>query len=165
MKSKEIILTTVFLLGIIVNINAQKFGGGEANPNLKTNKIALKKFQDIKFGMFIHWGPVSLRGTEIGWSRGKQVPIEEYDNLYKEFNPQLFSAKDWVKSAKDAGMKYIVITTKHHDGFCLWNSEFTDYDIMSTPYKKDVIKELAEECTKQGIIFCQFFYYIFFIRG
>jgi alpha-L-fucosidase len=86
----------------------------------------------MKFGLFVHWGPVSLRGTEIGWSRGREIPIEEYDNLYKEFNPVLFNAKEWVKTIKDAGMKYLVITAKHHDGFCIWDSDYTDYDIMST---------------------------------
>jgi len=126
-------------------------GGGEAYTNLKTNVEALKKFQDQKFGMFIHWGPVALRGTEISWSRGVQVPIEDYDNLYKEFNPVLFNASDWVRAAKNAGMKYIVLTTRHHDGFCLWDSEYTNYDMASTPYGKGIIKDLSVECKKQGI--------------
>ena len=72
----------------------------------------------MRFGMFIHWGPVSLTGTEIGWSRGRTMPIEEYDNLYKKFNPTKFNADEWVRVAKAAGMKYMVLTTKHHDGFC-----------------------------------------------
>jgi alpha-L-fucosidase len=117
----------------------------------------LKWWQEARFGMFIHWGPVSLKGTEIGWSRGKQVPIEEYDNLYKSFNPTEFSAEEWVKTAKDAGMKYLVITAKHHDGFCLWETQTTDYNIMNTPFGRDVVKELAEECRKQGIVFCTYY--------
>ncbi|NOY59371.1 MAG: alpha-L-fucosidase [Calditrichaeota bacterium] len=128
-------------------------GGGEANPDLKTNVQALKNWQALRFGLFIHWGPVTLRGTEIGWSRGREVPIEEYDNLYKEFNPVLFNAKEWVAAAKAAGMKYLIITSKHHDGFCLWDSKYTDYDIMSSPFKRDVLKELAEECKRQDILF------------
>ncbi|MBT6766580.1 MAG: alpha-L-fucosidase, partial [Prolixibacteraceae bacterium] len=72
--------------------------------NYTTNEQLLKEFQDIKFGMFVHWGPVSLKGTEIGWSRGREVPAEEYDNLYKEFNPTKFNANDWIKTLKDAGM-------------------------------------------------------------
>ena len=127
--------------------------GGEADPSLKTNAESLKNWQDKKFGLFIHWGPVSLRGTEIGWSRGREVPIQEYDNLYKEFNPVLFDAAEWVGLAKSAGMKYIVITSKHHDGFCIWDSEYTDYDIMSTPFKRDVLRELSDECKRQGIMF------------
>jgi len=151
---KKFLLTSVILIAYIVNTDAQNTsGGGEANPNLKTNEIALKKFQDNRFGMFIHWGPVALRGTEISWSRGREVTIDDYDNLYKEFNPVLFNASDWVQTAKDAGMKYIVLTSRHHDGFCLWDSEFTDYDMESTPYGKGVLKELSNECKKQGIDF------------
>jgi alpha-L-fucosidase len=114
---------------------------------------AIRNWRDARFGMFIHWGPVSLKGTEIGWSRGNQVPVEVYDNLYKEFNPTKFSADEWVAVAKAAGMKYMVITTKHHDGFCLWDSKETDYDIMSTPFKRDVVKELSEACKKAGLAF------------
>ncbi|MDY7396966.1 alpha-L-fucosidase [Aureibaculum sp. 2210JD6-5] len=147
------IVSILLTLTINYNVNAQHFGGGEANPDLKTNSEALKNFQDMRFGMFIHWGPVVLRGTEISWSRGKEVPIDDYDNLYKEFNPVLFNAADWVKAAKDAGMKYIVLTTRHHDGFCLWDSKYTDYDMASTPYGKGVVKELVEECKKQDIVF------------
>src|SRR4051812_30923104 len=72
-------------------------------------------FMAERFGMFIHFGPVTLRGTEIGWSRSHEVPQAEYDTLYKEFNPALFNADTWVRTAKEAGMKYLTITAKHHD--------------------------------------------------
>jgi alpha-L-fucosidase len=114
---------------------------------------AIANWRDKRFGMFIHWGPVSLTGKEIGWSRGKETPIEKYDNLYKEFNPVKFNADEWVAIAKAAGMRYIVLTTKHHDGFCLWDTKLTDYNIMNTPFKRDVVKELAEACRKQDIAF------------
>ena len=110
----------------------------------------------MKFGMFIHWGPVSLKGTEIGWSRGNQVPIDEYDQLYKRFDPTLFDADTWVSVAKDAGMKYLVITSKHHDGFCLWPSKFTDYHVGNTPFGRDVLKELSDTCRKHGLWFCTY---------
>jgi alpha-L-fucosidase len=122
-----------------------------------TSKQVMDEFMSMRFGMFIHWGPVTLRGTEIGWSRGHQVPTAEYDNLYKEFNPLLFNADEWVKTAKDAGMKYITITSKHHDGFCLWPSAYTEYDIMASPYKKDIVGELAKACKKYDIKFCVYF--------
>jgi alpha-L-fucosidase len=122
-----------------------------------TSKQAMDEFMAMRFGMFIHWGPVTLRGTEIGWSRGHEVPATEYDNLYKEFNPVLFNADEWVKTAKDAGMKYLTITSKHHDGFCLWPSDYTDYDIMASPYKKDIVGELAKACAKYDIKFCMYF--------
>jgi alpha-L-fucosidase len=115
---------------------------------------AIKRWQDMRFGMFIHWGPVTLKGTEIGWSRGtKDLSIEKYDNLYKRFDPEKFNADDWVSVAKAAGMKYIVLTCKHHDGFCLWDTKYTDYNIMHTPFHRDVVKELSEACKKQGIAF------------
>ena len=128
-------------------------GGGEAAPNLHTHAEALKAFRDKRFGMFIHWGPVTLRGEEIGWSRSDQIPAEEYDQLYKEFHPALFRAKEWVAAAKNAGMKYIVLTTRHHDGFCLWESRYTDYTMAATPYGKGIVGELADECRKQGLDF------------
>ena len=110
-------------------------------------------WEDARFGMFIHWGPVSLKGTEISWSRGREIPVKEYDNLYKQFDPVNFNADEWVRVAKEAGMKYIVLTTKHHDGFCLWNTRQTDYNIMNSPFGRDVVKELSEACRKQGIAF------------
>jgi alpha-L-fucosidase len=143
-----------FTLWLILPLCAVgQWGGGEANPDLKTNAESLSNWQDLKFGLFVHWGPVSLRGTEIGWSRGRDVPIEEYDNLYREFNPVLFDAEEWVRMVKAAGMKYIIITSKHHDGFCIWDSEYTDYDIMSSPFKRDILKELSDACRRQGVLF------------
>ncbi len=135
----------IFILSLMtIYAPAQKF---------ETDKKLLKEFQDMKFGMFVHWGPVSLKGTEIGWSRGREVPIEEYDNLYKEFNPVQFDADEWMKILKDAGMKYFIITSRHHDGFSLWPTEYSDYDISATPYKKDVLMEMKNACDKQGILF------------
>ena len=123
----------------------------------QVSKAAINAFMDKRFGMFIHFGPVTLRGTEIGWSRGEQVKTEDYDNLYKEFNPVLFNADEWVKAAKDAGMKYLTITAKHHDGFCLWPTAFSDYNISHSPFKRDLVGELAKACKKQGIAFCIYF--------
>ena len=150
MKYTICIVLCIFAL---TQIKAQFSGGGEANPNLNTHPEALSKFRDMRFGMFIHWGPVSLRGEEISWSRGTQIPKEEYDQLYKEFNPQQFDATAWVATAKAAGMKYLVITSRHHDGFSLWDSKYTEYDMASTPYGKGVLKELSDACRKEGIEF------------
>lgn len=117
----------------------------------------LRWWADARFGMFIHWGPVSLTGREIGWARGAQVPIAEYDQLYTKFNPTNFNADAWVKTAKDAGMKYIVLTTKHHDGFCLWDTRQTDFNIMRSPFSRDVVKELSDACKRAGIRFCTYY--------
>lgn len=146
--------TVIAVLFILVASGYAQTVTKSAKPETKQQRDErMKWWREARFGMFIHWGPVSLKGTEIGWSRGREVPIREYDNLYKNFNPEKFDAKEWVGIAKDAGMKYIVITSKHHDGFCLWDSEYTDYDIMSTPFGRDVLKELSQECRRQGIKF------------
>jgi alpha-L-fucosidase len=129
----------------------------ESAKYLRADEQQMQWWRESRFGLFIHWGPVSLEGTEIGWSRGKEVPIERYDNLYKKFNPVNFSAKEWVGIAKSAGAKYLVVTSKHHDGFCIFDSKYTDYDIMSTPFKRDVVGELADECKKQEIKFSLYY--------
>ena len=124
------------------------------NETPQQYQTRLKWWREARFGMFIHWGPVSIKGTEIGWSRGSQVPIDEYDSLYLSFNPTNFNANFWAKLARDSGMKYLVLTSKHHDGFCLWNTKYTDYNIMNTPFGRDVVKELAQACKRYGIVFC-----------
>jgi len=129
--------------------------GGEAD--VPAGRGDLRWFTDARFGMFIHWGPVSLKGTEIGWSRGAPVPADVYDDLYRRFDPACFDAEEWVMTAKTAGMKYMVITAKHHDGFCLWDSALTDYDIMTAPLGRDVLAELSSACRRQGIRFCVYY--------
>jgi alpha-L-fucosidase len=124
---------------------------------MKTSANTLKGFMDQRLGLFIHWGPVSLRGTEIGWSRNHGVEQNDYDSLYKEFNPVLFDADAWVKAAKEGGFRYLTITAKHHDGFCLWPTKFTNYNIMNSPYKKDIVGELALACRKYDIKFCIYY--------
>lgn len=124
---------------------------------VKTPKVVMEQFMDKRFGMFIHFGPVTQRGTEIGWSRNKDVAQVDYDNLYHEFDPKLFNADAWVKTAKDAGMKYLTITAKHHDGFCLWPTAYSDYNISNSPFKRDIVGELAQACKKQGVTFCIYF--------
>lgn len=125
-------------------------------------------FREARFGLFIHWGlyaiPAGLwKGEEtegIGeWLMHRfQIPISEYELLAKQFNPVKFDAKAWVSMAKAAGQKYITITAKHHDGFCLFKSDVTDYNVVdATPFGRDVCKELADECAKQGLTMC--FYY------
>jgi len=120
-------------------------------PPLKAPPEKIEAWKDMRFGMFIHWGPVSIKGTEIGWSRGAQVPIDVYDNLYKQFNPTEFNADQWVATAKEAGMRYMIFTTKHHDGFCMFNTKQTDYNVMNSPFGRDVVKELSAACRKQGL--------------
>jgi len=144
------------LLGAVL-IHAFSSNAQTVPAQIKTPDSILRNFMAKRFGMFIHWGPVTLRGVDISWSRNRQVAQADYDSLYKEFNPALFDADAWVKVAKDAGMKYLTITAKHHDGFCLWPSAYTSHNISHTPYKKDVIGQLAKACKKQGIKFCIYY--------
>ncbi|MDX1702364.1 MAG: alpha-L-fucosidase, partial [Melioribacteraceae bacterium] len=152
---------SLFLLLALFMINA-------CGPNDYLNESPQEKekrmewWKDSKFGMFIHWGVYSV---PAGWYKDKMAPgasewlmhfakisPDEYEKYAAEFNPVLYKPEKWVKLAKNAGMKYIVITSKHHDGFCLWDSKVTNYDIVDfTPYKKDLLKPLAEACRKEGI--------------
>jgi len=150
----------LILIAGIVAISAQVSARGETGPKPKANQAAFKEWQDMHFGMFIHWGPVSLRGTEISWSRGGErrgiegkgeIPVEIYDNLYKQFNPVKFKAAEWVAIARAAGMKYMILTAKHCDGFCLWPSRVDDYNIGKSPFKRDICGELAEAAHRAGM--------------
>jgi|GEM_PF-78581 len=128
-------------------------------------KARLAWWREARFGLFIHWGPVSLKGTEIGWSRKgprrghrsgaarSGIPIEIYDNLYKDFNPVAFDAEGWAQIAKDTGMRYVVYTTKHHDGFVSFDSRLTDYKITSlaSPFGRDIVAELTAACRDAGL--------------
>ncbi|MBN2000375.1 alpha-L-fucosidase [candidate division KSB1 bacterium] len=119
-------------------------------------------WSEARFGLFIHWGLYAIPAGEWNgetnhaeWIRTTaRIPIETYDQFVQQFNPVKFNAQDWVKMAKDAGMKYIVITSKHHDGFCLFDSEYTDFDVLSTPFQRDILKELSDACNEQGIKMC-----------
>ncbi len=117
-------------------------------------------WQNARFGMFIHWGPVSLTGQEISWSRANSntncpnngpIPVAVYDNLYKNFDPTNFNATQWVQIARAAGMKYMVLTAKHADGFLLWHSKVDGYNIGATPFHRDVCAELAKAAHQQGM--------------
>lgn len=119
-------------------------------------------WREARFGMFIHWGLYAIPAGEWGreknygeWIRDSaHIPIEEYDKFVSQFNPVKFNAEEWVALAKEAGVKYIVITSKHHDGFCLFDSAYTDFDVMAAPFKRDIMKELSQACAQAGIRMC-----------
>jgi alpha-L-fucosidase len=128
----------------------------------------MKWWREARFGMFIHWGLYDVPAGEYNGQRSKRIgewimdwasiPRTEYEKFAPRFNPVKFDAREWVRIAKDAGMKYMVITSKHHDGFSMFDSRVSKYDIVdSTPYRKDPIRALADETKKQGLKFC--FYY------
>ena len=119
-------------------------------------------FKNAGYGMMMHFGLYSILGGEYKGKFGDNyaewigshfaIPIKEYEQLAKCFNPMYFDADAWIGLAKDAGMKYFVFTAKHHDGFCMWDTKATDYNIMNTPYGKDVLKMLADACKKHGML-------------
>ncbi|MHC4990970.1 MAG: alpha-L-fucosidase [Planctomycetota bacterium] len=138
----------------------------QAQPVVETGAVdedaRMDWWREARFGLFIHWGlyaiPAGAWGDETGhgeWIRHTaRIPVHEYDRLIDRFDPVLFDADEWVLAARAAGMKYIVITSKHHDGFCLFDSAHTDFDIMSTPFKRDVLKELSDACRRHGLKIC-----------
>ena len=127
-------------------------------------------FRHDKFGMFIHWGPYSLLagewkgqrvpvGTEAEWIMERfNIPVKEYREMARGMNPVNFNAERWVSLAKAAGMKYLVITAKHHDGFAMYHSRVSEYNIVDwTSFKRDPLKELSDACRKEGIRFCVYY--------
>jgi alpha-L-fucosidase len=121
----------------------------------------MKWWREARFGMFIHWGLYAVPAGEWKGTRTEKlgewimkdlrIPAAEYESLVPRFNPVKFDAREWVRIAKDAGMKYIVITSKHHDGFALFDSKVSSYDVKVTPFDRDILKELAEACREAGI--------------
>jgi alpha-L-fucosidase len=121
------------------------------------NLAARKDFQDMKFGMFIHWGASSVLGAGEWIMNNRNIRVDEYKNLVRVFNPIDFDAKKWVGIAKAAGMQYITFITRHHDGFSNFDTKESDWKITNTQYGKDALKQLADECHKQGIkLFCYY---------
>lgn len=129
-----------------------------ASPDEREARMAW--WREARFGMFIHYGPVTLTGKEISWSRANSnpkcpnkgpTPIQIYDNLYKQFNPTLFNAREWTGIAKKAGMRYVVLTAKHCDGFLLWDSKVDAYNITATPFKRDLCAEFAQAVRADGL--------------
>ena len=139
--------------------------GAQVPPPAAPDPAKVKRlewFRDVKYGMFIHWGLYAIPAGQWNGQRSlglgewvmfrSRVPVKEYEKLAPRFNPVKYNADEWVKLAKDAGMKYIVITSKHHDGFALFKSAASPYNAVdATPFKRDILKELADACARGGI--------------
>ena len=151
-KAPQVVFALLFVLFLSAILHAAE------TPQEKDARIAW--WRQARLGMFIHWGPVALKGTEISWSRANsnpacpnrgEIPVEVYDNLYKQFNPTKFDAARWAAIAKSAGMKYMVLTAKHCDGFCLWHTKASDYNMASTPFGRDICAELTKAVRAEGL--------------
>jgi alpha-L-fucosidase len=153
------LLFALFLILTALTLKAQT-----STETPEAYQARMQWWHDARFGMFIHWGAYSVpagvhNGIELPsaseWimATGNITP-KEYEQYPARFNPINFDADAWVKTARDAGMKYLVITSKHHDGFCIWDSKITGYDVMDfAPYKHDPLKDLSKACKKYGIRF------------
>jgi len=155
-------LRTLAACGITAALCRPTLAGEATQHHLAARPQDMRWWREARFGIFICWGPVTLTGKEIGWSRGGErrgrkgrgpTPVELYDNLYKRWNPTAFKPREWAQPVKASGAKYIIFLTKHHDGFCLFDSQLTDYKITSplSPFRRDVTAELAEACHEAGI--------------
>ena len=137
-----------------------------ANEPLSESKeqrdARMQWFRDARFGMFVHWGLYAVPAGEWNSNKGygewfleeTKIPVSRYEQFANQFNPVKFDAREWVRMAKSAGMKYVVITSKHHDGFGMWPSKQGTWNIGSTRFKRDPLKELADACKTDGIVFC-----------
>jgi alpha-L-fucosidase len=163
---KQRLRCAVFML-VVASLTA--IAGSQIRQETKAERDRrMKWWREARFGMFIHWGLYAVPAGEYKGQRSKEIgewimswaniPRAEYEKFAAQFNPVKFNAAEWVRIAKDAGMKYIVITAKHHDGFSMYGTKVSKYNIVdATPYGKDPMKALASEAKKQGIKFC--FYY------
>lgn len=146
MKLKYFIIS-LFLSVFISYSFAQK----NVEPNAVKENSKTQWWQEARFGMFIHWGVYSIPGRGEWIMYQEHIPFSEYISLAGQFNPQNYNPKEWVAKAKEAGMKYIVLTTRHHDGFCLFDSKVSDFTAPKTGAKRDLIKEFADACHEAGM--------------
>src|SRR5260370_22794705 len=152
------LFVATLLAGVIASISISVASAQTNYQPGPENLRARQEFQDAKFGMFIHWGVYSVLGNGEWILHDRKFTVREYERLPKFFDPEKFDAKTWVALAKAAGMKYITITSRHHDGFAMFDSKASDWNIVQrTPYGKDPLKMLADEAHRQGIKL--FFYY------
>ncbi len=142
MRNFSILIAFLF---VRASVSAQSYTPAQENLD------ARHQFQDNKYGMFIHWGLFSLPSDGEWVMNNRNINVTDYKRLLRAFNPVDFDAAKWVATAKNAGMKYIVFITRHHDGFSNWDTKQTDWKITNTPYGKDVLRMLADECHKQGM--------------
>ena len=162
LKVLALLCASVGLLGAAVHAEEAADPNPYAHETKEQKDARMKWWREARFGMFIHWGVYAvpagtyqgrrIRGIGEWIMNWGKIPVAEYKAFAKEFNPVKYNPEEWVLLAKEAGMKYLVITSKHHDGFALFDSKVTDWDIVdATPYGKDLLKPLAEACAKHGV--------------
>lgn len=143
--------TTIVLLIIILSINTSIGQTKFWNETESQKKERMAWWTEARFGMFIHWGLYSLPARHEWVKNAERLTNEDYQKYFDNFNPDLYNPREWAKTAKAAGMKYAVITAKHHEGFCLFDSKFTNYKATNTPYRKDILKEWVDAFRAEGL--------------
>lgn len=145
-------LGAVFLFSLNMGaLQAQSAKAITATETPQAKEERLKWWTNARFGMFIHWGLYASAARHEWVQSREKMDAEQYRKYFEVFNPDMYDPKEWVRKAKEAGMKYVVITTKHHEGFCLWDSKYTDYKATNTPIGKDLLKPFVEELRSQGL--------------
>ncbi len=139
------------VLALLLLVAGLKSYGQAAYTPVPVNQAARAWFSNAKYGLFIHWGPFSVPGDGEWVMNNRNITVPNYTRLEKFFNPVDFNAARWVSLAKQGGMKYITLITRHHDGFSMWDTRYSDFNIMHTPYRRDIVRQMADECHKQGI--------------
>ena len=148
MKSLNFPKSLILVLIAILNMNLYAQLPKET-PEQKAERM--EWWTDARFGMFIHWGLYAQAARHEWVKKYERITDEQYQKYFDLFNPDMFNPHEWAKMAKEAGMKYAVITSKHHEGFCMFDSKFTDYKVTNTPYNKDIIKEWVEAFRAEGL--------------
>jgi alpha-L-fucosidase len=148
MKTKTSSVLTTFLLLLIIS---QPLYSQLPKETEAQKMERMKWWTDARFGMFIHWGLYALPARHEWVKNHERLTNDQYQKYFDNFNPDLFNPKDWARMAKEAGMKYVVITAKHHEGFCLWDSKYTDYKAPNTPFGRDILKEYVEAFRAEGL--------------
>jgi alpha-L-fucosidase len=163
MNRRELI-KTASLAASLPFITSGSMGFTVSTQNAPKHGVNLKRFGDgrdwffeHRYGLFVHWGLYSIPGWHEQHQWRGRVERNEYVNLARQWNPAKFNPEKWLDLMEEAGMKYITITTKHHDGFCLWDTKQTNFNTINTPYKKDVIGMLADACHKRGVPLCLYY--------
>ncbi len=148
MKTRNLLIVSLTALLLIVS----QYSLAQLPKETEAQKTErMKWWTDARFGMFIHWGLYALPARHEWVKNYERLTNEEYQKYFEMFNPDLYDPKEWAKKAREAGMKYVVLTAKHHEGFCLFDSKFTDYKSTNTPYGKDLIKEYVEAFRAEGL--------------
>jgi len=148
MKNKTLIKSFLMIFLLIIS----QISPAQLPKETESQKMQrMKWWTDARFGMFIHWGLYAMPARHEWVKNRERMTDEQYQKYFDMFNPDLYNPKEWAKMAREAGMKYVVLTAKHHEGFCLFDSKFTDYKSTNTPIKKDLIKEFVEAFRAEGL--------------